>query len=69
MALRALPSSSCGGLEALWAPCPEAEDQDGRFDTLISSLGQRVVELLTFIFKLFSNGTSARTNAHTPNLI
>ena len=29
----------------------EAADQDGRFDTLISSLGQLVVELLTFVFK------------------
>ena len=29
----------------------EAADQDGRFDILISSLGQLVIELLTFIFK------------------
>ena len=51
----------------------EAADQDGRFDTLISSLGQLVVELLIFVFKLFSNETSERTYKHTdectPNLI
>ena len=40
----------------------EAADQDGRFDTLISSLGQLVVELLTFVLKCDIR-TSKRTNA------
>ena len=39
----------------------EAADQDGRFDTLISSLGQLVVELLSFVFK-HDRQTDKQTN-------
>ena len=41
-----------GGGGAILAILSEAADQDGNFDTLIPSLGQLVVVLLTFVFKL-----------------
>ena len=41
-----------GGGGAILAILSEAADQDGNFDTLIPSLGQLVVALLTFVFKL-----------------
>ena len=56
--LRALLSSTCGG---------QGQDQDGRFDTLISSLGQLVVELLSFVFttNIFVLKRDIRTNGLT----
>ena len=48
-------------------PAVQAADQDGRFDTLISSLGQLVVELLSVVpaFVMKSEVTSGRTNELT----
>ena len=43
-----------------WTLSSEAAGQDGHLDTLISTLGQLVVELLTFVFK-----RDIRTDAQT----